>query len=145
MRNNVNKLFSLPSNQNEWALLYCKVMTLFVLQGIVILVLYSLRGFNTDPDTLPPGLRLDPLHGFIHLVTGLIGTYVAFWRPASALNFLRCFTVFYLGLAILGTFTRTHFGMQLEFEENSFHWTLSVIAVAIAFGMSFLPAKASMS
>lgn len=138
----MNKLFSLPANQNEWALFYCKVMTLFVLQGIVILVIYSLRGFNTDPDTLPPGLRLDPLHGVIHLVTGLIGTYFAFWKPGGALNFLRGFTIFYLGLAIFGTFTHTHFGMQLEFEENSFHWTLSLIAVVIAFGMSLLPVKA---
>jgi hypothetical protein len=138
----MNKLFTLPSNQNEWALLYCKGMTLFVLQGIVILALYGLRGFDADPDTLPPGLRLDPLHGVIHLVTGLIGTYLAFWRPSSALPFLRAFTVFYLGLAILGTFTRAHMGMQLELEENVFHWTLSLISVAIAFGMSFLPAKA---
>jgi Domain of unknown function (DUF4383) len=138
----VNQLFRLPSNQYEWTLLYCKVMTLFVLQGIVILTLYSLRGFNTDPDTLPPGLRLDPLHGVIHLVTGLIGTYFAFWKPSGALSFLRTFTIFYLGLAILGTFTSIHLGMQLEFEENSFHWTLSLIAVAIAFGMSFLPRKA---
>jgi hypothetical protein len=118
-------------------------MVLFVLQGIVILSLYSLRGFDADPDTLPPGLRLDPLHGVIHLVTGLIGTYFAFWRPAGALSFLRVFTIFYLGLAMLGTFTHTHLGMQLEFEENSFHWTLSLIAVAIAFGMSLFPAKAA--
>jgi hypothetical protein len=138
----VNKLFSLPLNQREWALFYCKVMTLFALQGIVILAIYSLRGFNTDPDSLPPGLRLDPLHGVIHLVTGLIGTYYAFWKPESALTFLRAFTIFYVGLAILGTFTHSHFGMQLEFEENSFHWTISLIAVAIAFGMSFLPARA---
>lgn len=139
----MHKLFSLPSSQNEWALLYCKVMTLFVLQGIVILLIYAVRGFNADPDTLPPGLRLDPLHGVIHLVTGLIGTYVAFWRPQSALSFLRLFTIFYTGLAILGTFTRAHLGMQLEFEENAFHWTLSLIAVAIAFGMSLVPAKAA--
>ncbi len=141
----MNKLFSLPSNQNEWALFYCKVMTLFALQGIVILALYALRGFDTDPDTLPPGLRLDPLHGVIHLVTGLIGTYFAYWRSSGALSFLRAFTVFYLGLAILGTFTHSHFGMQLEFEENAFHWTISLIAVAIAFGMSLFPAKAQAS
>jgi hypothetical protein len=141
----MNKPFTLPANQHEWALFYCKVMTLFVLQGLVILALYSLRGFDTDPDTLPPGLRLDPFHGVIHLVTGLLGTYVAFWRPSFALSFLRAFTVFYLGLAILGTFTHTHLGMQLELEENAFHWTLSLLAVAIAFGMSLLPRKVQTS
>lgn len=135
----MSRFLKFPPNQQDWALLYCKVMTLFVLQGFVILAMYAARGFDTDPDTLPPGLRLDPLHGVIHLVTGLIGSYFASWKPSGALAFLRAFTVFYLGLAILGTFTHAHFGMQLEFEENSFHWTLSLIAAAIAFGMSLFP------
>jgi hypothetical protein len=139
----IKRLFKLPSTQQDWVLFYCRVMSLFVLQGVIILLLYSLRGFNTDPDTLPPGLRLDPLHGVIHLVTGLIGSYFGFLRPSGALTFLRVFTVFYLGLAILGTFTPAHFGMQLELEENLFHWPLSLIAGAIAFGMSFLPLKKS--
>jgi hypothetical protein len=76
-------------------------------------------------------------------VTGLIGSYFGFLRPSGALIFLRVFTVFYLGLAILGTFNPVHFGMQLELEENLFHWPLSLIAGAIAFGMSFLPLKKS--
>lgn len=139
----MSNIFKIPSNQRDWVLLYCKAMTLFVLQGIVILALYGMRGFDTHPDSLPPGLRLDPLHGVIHLVTGLIGAYFAFWKPSSALAFLRVFTIFYLGLAIFGTFTPIHFGMQLEFEENSFHWTLSLIAAAIAFGMSLLPRKSA--
>jgi hypothetical protein len=139
----VNKLFKIPSSQQDWVLLYCRVMSLFVLQGVIILLLYSSRGFDSSPDTMPPGLRLDPLHGVIHLVTGLIGSYFGFFRPSGALTFLRTFTVFYLGLAIFGTFTPVHFGMQLELEENLFHWPLSLIAGAIAFGMSFLPLKKS--
>jgi hypothetical protein len=134
-------LLKFPPVQQAWVLLYCKIMTLFVLQGIIILAIYTVRGFDAHPDTLPPFLRLDPMHGVIHLVTGFIGTYFAFWKPNSALAFLRVFTVFYTCLAILGTFTSTHFGMQLEFEENSFHWTLSLIAAAIAFGMSVFPKK----
>ncbi len=122
-------------------MLYCKVMLLFVLQGIIILILYGMRGFDSNPDAMPPGLRLDPMHGVIHLVTGLIGTYFAFWKPSSALNFLRVFTIFYLGLAVLGTFTHMHFGMQLELEENLFHWPLSLLAAAIAFGMNLLPKR----
>ena len=98
-------------------------------------------GFDASPDSMPPGLRLDPMHAVIHLVTGLIGSYFGFRRPSGALTFLRVFTIFYLGLAIFGTFTNMHFGMQLEFEENAFHWPLSLIAGAIAFGMSFLPSK----
>ncbi len=139
----MNTLFKLPSSQQDWVLLYCKVMTLFVLQGLAILVIYGMRGFDTSPDSLPQGLRLDPMHGVIHFVTGLIGTYFAFWRPSGALMFLRIFTVFYLGLAIFGTFTDIHFGLQLELEENLFHWPLALAAAAIAFGMSFLTKKSA--
>jgi hypothetical protein len=117
-------------------------MSLFVLQGIIILVIYSMRGFDADPDSLPPLMKLDPMHGVIHLVTGLIGTYFAFWKPSGALNFLRVFAIFYLGLAFFGTFTDMHFGLQLELEENLFHWPLALLASAIAFGMNFLPKKA---
>ena len=134
-------MFKLPSTQQDWAVLYCKVMTLFVLQGLIILIIYSMRGFDTNPDTLPPGLKLDPAHGVIHFVTGLIGTYFAFWRPSGALTFLRIFAVFYIGLAVLGTFTDMHFGLQLEMEENLFHWPLGLAAAFIAFGMSFLQKK----
>jgi hypothetical protein len=137
----LNSIFKIPSSQQDWAVLYCKVMSLFVLQGIIILLIYSMRGFNADPDSLPPLIKLDPMHGVIHLVTGLIGTYFAFWKLSGALNFLRVFTIFYLGLAILGTFTHTHFGMQLELEENLFHWPLSLLAAAIAFGMNLLPKR----
>jgi hypothetical protein len=137
----LKNILKLPSSQQDWVVLYCKVMTLFVLQGIIILILYSMRGFDTNPDAMPPGLRLDPMHGVIHLVTGLIGTYFAFWKPSGALSFLRVFTVFYLGLAFFGTFTPIHFGMQLELEENLFHWPLGLIAAAIAFGMSLLPRR----
>ena len=138
----MNSIFKIPSSQQDWVMLYCKVMSLFVLQGAVILVLYSMRGFDTHPDALPFLLRLDPMHGVIHLVTGLIGTYFAFWKPSRALTFLRAFTLFYLGLAFFGTFTNIHFGLYLKTEENLFHWTVTSLAAAISFGMNFLPKKA---
>ena len=116
-------------------------MSLFVLQGIIILAIYSMRGFDADPDSLPPLMKLDPMHGVIHLVTGLIGAYFAFWKPYGALSFLRVFTIFYLGLAFFGTFTDMHFGLQLELEENLFHWPLSLLAAWIAYGMNLLPKK----
>jgi len=135
------KLFKFPSSQQDWVVLYCKVMALFILQGLILLILYSIRGFDANPDSMPPGFGLDPLHAVVHLVTGLIGSYFGFRRPSGALTFLRIFTIFYLGLAIFGTFTNIHFGMQLGFAENAFHWPLSLIAGAIAYGMSFLPSK----
>ena len=138
----MQKLFKIPAAQDEWTVLYCRVMALFALQGLIILAIYGVRGFGVSPDDLPPGLRLDPMHGVIHLVTGLAGAYFGFFAPAGSLRFLKGFTVFYLLLAIFGTFTETHFGMQLELEENALHWPLSLAAGVIAFAPSILVRKA---
>jgi len=124
--------------QADWVRLYCRAMALFALQGAVVLGLYAVQGWHTDPSSLPLGLQLDPLHGLIHLVTGMLGAYFGFLRPARALAFLQLFAVFYLSLAVLGTFTHVHLGMQLELPENALHWALSVPAIAIAFGPAIL-------
>jgi hypothetical protein len=128
----------IPRDQAGWAVLYCRVMGLFALQGLVILALYATMGFDSNPDALPPGLQLDPLHGVIHLVSGIIGLYFGFVRPSGAIRYIQVFAIFYLLLAIFGTFTDIHFGMQLEFSENALHWPLGLIAAAIGFGMLLL-------
>jgi hypothetical protein len=93
-------------------------MSLFALQGLVILLLYARLGWNASPEALPLGLQLDPLHGVVHLISGLIGAYFGFLRPAGAARFIQVFAIFYLGLAVFGTFTHMHFGMQLELPEK---------------------------
>ena len=120
--------------QVDWARLYCRVMSLFALQGLVILLLYARLGWNASPEALPLSLQLDPLHGVVHLVSGLIGAYFGFVRPAGAVRFIRVFAIFYLALAVFGTFTHIHFGMQLALPENSLHWTLGLLAGATGFG-----------
>ncbi len=137
----IKTLLRFPNSQRDWVLLYCRIMSLFAVQGLIVLILYALRGFGTNPDDMPPGFGLDPLHAVIHLVTGLIGAYFGFWRPSGALHFLKVFTVFYLLLAIFGTFTNIHFGMQLELEENALHWPLSVVAGLISLTPLFASQK----
>jgi len=51
------KLPGFPSRYQDWTLLYCKVMVLFVLQGVILLMLYAMRGFASSPDGMPPGIR----------------------------------------------------------------------------------------
>lgn len=126
--------------QFDWVRLYCRGMSLFALQGAVVLALYALRGWDTPPAALPLGLQLDPLHGVIHLLTGLAGAAFGFLRPMGAMLFLRLFTVFYLGLAVFGTFTHVNFGMQLQLPENALHWFLGSLAALIAFGPNVLAA-----
>lgn len=131
----------LPRTQQDWAVFYCRIMALFALQGVILMALYAVRGFDAHPDTMPPGLKLDPLHSVIHLVTGLIGAYIGFWRPSVAVRFIQIFSVFYLLLAVLGTFTNFHFGMQLQLEENALHWPLGTLAALIGFAPQLFKAR----
>lgn len=103
----------------------------FLLQGAGLLTAYAMLGFDTDPDSFPPGLRLDPLHAGVHLVWGIAATYVGFVRPRWATPFILAFAVFYLGLAIVGTFTSQHFGLRLGAGENMFHWLAGPAALAV--------------
>ena len=61
-----------------WA---ARLSVYFLLQGSLLLVAYTYYGFDTDPQSFPPGQRLDPLHAAVHLLWGLAGTYVGFVRP----------------------------------------------------------------
>ncbi len=125
---------SLPRTWEGWARLYCQATILFAAQGVLLLLIYSVRGFDTDPRSLPLGLQLDPRHSVIHLLFGLIGAAIGFWQPEGAVPFTLFFGLFYVALAIFGTFTSIHFGMKLGFSENSLHWTLGTIAAVIGLG-----------
>jgi hypothetical protein len=126
--------FSWPRTWEGWARLYCQATVLFAAQGALLLLIYSVRGFNTDPYSLPLGLQLDPRHSLIHLLFGLIGAAIGFWQPEGAVPFAMVFGLFYIALAIFGTFTPIHFGMKLALSENALHWTLGSIAAVIGIG-----------
>jgi hypothetical protein len=111
-----------------WA---ARLSVYFLLQGALLLLAYAYYGFDTDPQSLPPGQRLDPLHAAVHLLWGIAGTYVGFVRPHLATPFMLAFAAFYTLLAILGTFTNQHLGMHLDTPANLFHWSLVFPAWAI--------------
>lgn len=114
-----------------WA---ARASSFFLLQGAFLLIAYAVLGFDTDPDTFPNGLRLDPVHAAVHLVWGATGSYVGFRRPDLSLGFIFAFAGFYIALAALGTFAPAdyHCGMQLRREENIFHWIVGPLALAVA-------------
>jgi hypothetical protein len=118
----------------DWPWLFCLLLTLFAIQGAVIVVFYLIRGVDTPPEALPLGLQLDFVHGIIHLVTGCLAALFAFRFPAQAPIFVRVFAIFYLALAVFGTFTDIHFGLQLEFAENALHWPIGLAAAVIGYG-----------
>ena len=103
----------------------------FLLQGGLLLLAYAYYGLDTDPQSFPAGQRLDPIHAAVHFLWGLAGTYVGFFKPAWATGYLLAFAAFYTLLAVLGTFTAHHLGMQLNDAVNLFHWTLVPPAWAI--------------
>jgi Domain of unknown function (DUF4383) len=123
-----------PRTWEGWARLYCQATLLFAAQGALLLLIYSVRGFDTNPDSLPLGLQLDPRHAVIHLLFGIIGAAIGFWQPEGAVPFTVFFGLFYIALAIFGTFTPIHFGMQLLLPENTLHWTLGSLAAVVGLG-----------
>jgi len=121
----------------------CRALALFLLQGIALLALYSIKGLNTNPDDMPPGFGLDPIHSVVHLVWGAVATYIGFFQARWSTRFVQVFSVFYTLLAVIGTFTSLRFGMQLELEENTFHWTVGLLTLAIAYGPLLLPRRSA--
>lgn len=131
----------IPRTQMDWAVLYCRVMTLIGLQGLATILLYWIKGPGTTLAGMPLGLQIDFAHGWIHLIPGFIGAALGWTRHPFALRYVQAFGLFYLTLAVLGTFTDIHFGMQLELNENALHWFLGGWAAIIGFGMLRLPRR----
>jgi hypothetical protein len=111
----------------------CKALVLFAPQGAIVLLFYAVLGFSTPPDELPYGLQLDPRHGVLHLVTGIVAGLIGFRAARLARPFLQVFGVSYLVLALLGTFTTVHLGMDLHVPENGLHWTLGALGTFVGF------------
>ena len=111
-----------------WAARLCVYL---LAQGALVLLAYAYYGFDSDPDSFALGFRIDPLLAAVNLLWGAAGTYIGFFRPRWAAGFVLAFAAFYTLLAILGTFTTHHFGMQLNNRVNLFHWVLVFPAWAI--------------
>jgi hypothetical protein len=123
----------MPRDIEGLAQLGARLTLFFAAQGSAILAYYALTSGPADPSRLPLGLQLDPIHAAVHLAIGLAGGYVGFVRPAAAIFFMQVFGLLYLALAVFGTFTSIHFGMELAFNENALHWSVGTIAVVIGF------------
>jgi hypothetical protein len=137
-----NVKLEIPKTQTAWAVLYCRALVLFIFQGIMIEILHAISGWNTPRGNFPIGFRLDPRHGILHLVTGIIATYIGFGPPSekAAVRFTQGFGIFYLLLAVFGTFTKYHFGLELGFSENAIHWILGGYSALIGFGPGIISA-----
>jgi lysylphosphatidylglycerol synthetase-like protein (DUF2156 family) len=130
---------SLPRDLPSVAILGCKLLTFFAIQGMVVLLYYAVTAPPADHERLPPGLQLDPIHAVVHLLVGLGGMYVGFRATSYAIQYLRGFGILYLALAVLGTFTSFYLGMHLGFDENVLHWTAGAIATLVGFGLVPIP------
>jgi hypothetical protein len=100
-------------------------------QGALVLLAYVYYGFDSDPETFALGFRIDPVLAAVNLAWGLVGTFIGFYRPRYSLAFVLAFAAFYVALAVLGSFTATHFGMLLNERVNRFHWAIAIAAWAI--------------
>jgi len=71
--------------------------------GIIFIIL-GLVGFLTNPLVGPAGALFpaNPLHNLIHLITGIIGVWVAAKSMSGTMMYLKIFGIIYLLVAILG-------------------------------------------
>lgn len=108
----------------------------FLALGGIMLVSYLFYGFDTEPQSFPPGFRLNPLQAGVNFIWGLVGTLIGFFRPRFATAFVLAFAAFYTLVAGLGTFAGSALGMQLGTPAKVFYWV--VVAGAWAVGLRAL-------
>jgi Domain of unknown function (DUF4383) len=119
--------------ETTWpAVVWAARLSVYLLaQGALVLLTYAYYGFDSDPMSFAPGFRIDPLLAAVNLLFGAAGTFIGFFRPRYALQFVLAFAAFYTALAALGTFTAEPFGMKLSSRANLFHWLIGIAALAI--------------
>jgi len=105
----------------------------FLALGGIMLLSFAYYGFDTDPQSFPPGFRLNPLQAGVNFVWGLVGTGIGFFRPRFAVGYVLAFAAFYTLVAGLGTFAGSALGMELGASAKVFYWL--VVAGAWAVGL----------
>lgn len=108
----------------------------FLALGGIMLVSYLVYGFDTEPQSFPPGFRLNPLQAGVNFIWGAVGTLIGFFRPRFATAFVLAFAAFYALVAGLGTFAGSALGMELGTPAKVFYWV--VVAGAWAVGLRAL-------
>ena len=111
-----------------WA---ARATALLLPQGLIVLLIYAIAGFDLPLDRLPLGFRIDPLHALMHVVWGAAGAFVGFLRPQWSTPWLFVFGIYYFAVAMLGMFTDIRFGLHFGIRDNSFHFVVGSAAVAI--------------
>jgi hypothetical protein len=96
----------------------------FLALGGIMLMTYAYYGFDTDPQSFPPGFRLNPLQAGVNFVWGLVGTLIGFFRPRFSTGFMLAFAAFYTLVAGLGTFAGSVLGMELGSPAKVFFWVV---------------------
>jgi len=119
-----------------WA---ARLSSYFLALGSIMLVTYLVYGFDTNPQSFPPGFRLNPLQAGVNFIWGLVGTAIGFFRPRFATAFVLAFAAFYTLVAGLGTFAGSALGMELGTPAKVFYWV--VVACAWGAGLTGLLRK----
>ncbi len=103
----------------------------FLALGGIMLVSYAVYGFGTDPNSFPPGFRLNPIQAVVNLAWGLAGTLIGFFRPRYATAFVLAFAAFYTVVAGFGTFEGSALGMEFGASAKVFYWVVVVFAWSV--------------
>jgi len=105
----------------------------FLALGGIVLLVYAVKGFGTDPNSFPLGFRVDLVVATIYFVLGVAGSLIGFFMPRFSLRFVPVFAAVVTALAVLGTFFTNPFGMQLSMRDSTFHWAAAALAWVLWF------------
>jgi len=117
----------------------------FLALGGIMLVTFLFYGFETNPQSFPPGFRLNPLQAGVDFIWGLVGTLIGFFRPRFATAFVLAFAAFYTLVAGLGTFAGSALGMELGTPAKVFYWVVVAGAWAVGLWALLKPRRAAIS
>jgi hypothetical protein len=106
-----------------------RLLVYFVALGGIALLVYAVKGWGTNPQSLSVGFRIGPGLAAIYLVLGAAGTLVGFFMQRFAMVFLPVFALAMVLLAILGSVAPQI--LQLTSRDTIFHWCVAAVALAL--------------
>ncbi len=96
----------------------------------VIFILIGLAGFVPNPLVGGPGALFETnnMHNLVHLITGLIGVWVAAKSMSGTMMLLKIFGIVYLLVAILGfSMGGNVLGMIMSQADNWLHLVVALL------------------
>lgn len=112
----------------------------------VVLVLIGIAGFvpvitippaDGEPAKLLGAFAVDPIHNFVHILTGVAALIVGLISEQASRGYFRVIAVVYAVAAVAGFFAGygTLLGMAYNYADAFLHLSIALIALALGFAL----------